>query len=247
MASAAYDRIGVGYARYRRPDSRIGAAITDALGDARSVLNVGAGTGSYEPTDRRVVAVEPSSTMVAQRPPGSAPVVCAVAEHLPIRDDAFDVALGVLTVHHWTDVDRGLAELRRVARRQVLFGFEVSTQEQLWFTGHYLPESAALEAKRAPTTAQLIDGLDGAEVLAVPVPHDCADGFLGAYWRRPEAYLDAEVRASISTFASIDPVVVDTAIERLRADLDSGAWHRAHAELLELDELDLGYRLIVAG
>ena len=209
-------------------------------------MNVGAGTGSYEPLDRSVIAVEPSSTMLAQRAAGSAPAVQGVAEHLPFPDLAFEAAMGVLTVHHWTDVERGLSELRRVASRQVVLTFDLALQESLWFSREYLPESMDLDAQ-APTVAQIVDGLGGAEIVTVPVPHDCTDGFFGAYWRRPEAYLDPEVRASISTFSLVAPALVDAAVQRLRGDLVSGAWHQRYGYLLDLDELDLGYRLVVVG
>ena len=243
-AHFAYDRIGVGYARRRRPDPRIAARIHDALGSARTVVNVGAGTGSYEPTDRAVVAVEPSSTMLAQRIEGSAPAVQGVAEHLSFRDGSFDAALCVLTAHHWADVHLGMQELRRVARRQVHFTFDVALQDRLWFAREYLPESIAFEAQRAPVIEEIVAGIGGAEVVAVPIPRDCTDGFLGAYWHRPEAYLDPEVQASVSTFASVAPDAVDAAVRRLGEDLDSGAWHRRFGDLLDLEELDLGYRLV---
>ena len=221
--------------------------IRDALGDARTVVNVGAGAGSYEPADRAVIAVEPSATMLDQRVAGSAPAVQGVAEHLPFPDLAFEAAMGVLTVHHWTDVERGLREVQRVARRQVVFTFDVQLQSMLWFARDYLPESIALEAERAPLIDEIVHGLGGAEVAVVPIPHDCTDGFLGAYWRRPLAYLDPEVRASISTFASVAPEVVDAAVARLGTDLESGEWHRTYGDLLDLNELDLGYRLVVTG
>ena len=211
------------------------------------VVNVGAGAGSYEPTDRTVVAVEPSEVMLAQRPVGAAPAVRAVAEALPFPDDRFDVATALLTVHHWSDVRRGLAELRRVARYQVVFGFDPSRQLDFWFTAEYVPASAAMETGRAPTVDELAQRLGGATVAPVPIPHDCSDGFLGAYWRRPEAYLDPDVRASISSLAQLDPSDIEPGIERLAGDLASGAWHERHGALLELDELDLGYWLLVAG
>ena len=207
---------------------------------------MGAGTGSYEPADRAVIAVEPSTTMLAQRAAGSAPAVQGVAEHLPFPDLAFEAAMGVLTVHHWADVGQGLSELRRVASRQVVLMFDLELQGSLWFGREYLPESIELDAQ-APTVAEIVDGLGGAEIVAVPVPHDCTDGFFGAYWRRPEAYLDPEVRASISTFSLVAPALVDAAVQRLRGDLASGVWHRRFGDLLDLDELDLGYRLVVAG
>ncbi|MCJ7437040.1 MAG: class I SAM-dependent methyltransferase [Acidimicrobiia bacterium] len=231
----------------RRPDPSIARRIRAALGDAATVINVGAGAGSYEPDDRTVVAVEPSMVMLSQRPVAAAPAARAVDEALPFPDDFFDVATALLTVHHWSDVERGLAELRRVAGRQVVFGFDPSRQLDLWFTAEYVPASAAMEEGRAPAVDELAERLGGATVAPVPIPHDCSDGFLGAYWRRPEAYLDPDVRASISSLAQLDLSDVEPGIERLAGDLESGAWHEHHGALLELDELDLGYWLLVAG
>jgi len=185
--------------------------------------------------------------MLAQRPRSAAPAIQGVAEALPVPDGAFDAALAVLTVHHWTDLDAGLREVQRVARRQVVFGFDPTRQLDLWFTAEYVPASAAFEEGRAPDVGHVADMLGGARVEAVPIPHDCSDGFLGAYWRRPEAYLDPDVRASISSLAQLDQADVEPGVERLVADLESGAWHERHGALLDLDELDLGYRLFVSG
>lgn len=242
-----YDRIGVGYAERRRPDPRIERQIVEALGNARSVVNVGAGTGSYEPTDRCVVAVEPTSTMLEQRPRASAPVVQAVAERLPFPDAAFDAALAVFTIHHWTDLERGLSELRRVARRQVILGFDVSRQAELWLVRDYIPAWAVLEWEGEATLARTLALLENPRVEAVPVPADCVDGFGGAYWKRPEAYLDSSVRQSISGLARLPAQDLEPGLARLADDLATGRWHERNAELLELDELDLGYVLVVAG
>lgn len=239
-----YDVIGQGYRGHRRPDARIAAAIDAALGQARTVLNVGAGTGSYEPVGRRVVAVEPSWEMIRQRAAGSAPVVRAVAESLPFRDAAFDAAVAILTVHHWSNLDAGLTELRRVSRRQVVLTWDQAEVARFWLVAEYLPEIAEHE-RTLPSLTAVREGLD-AEVYPVPVPADCVDGFLGAYWRRPAAYLDARVRAAISGIALLDQRVVRSAMVRLRSDLDSGRWYRRHAGLLEADSVDLGYRLLVS-
>jgi SAM-dependent methyltransferase len=242
----AYDTIGRGYAARRRPDPRIAARITAALGDARSVVNVGAGAGSYEPADRRVVAVEPSMVMISQRRAGAAPVVRAVAERLPFAARRFDAALAVLTIHHWTDADLGFRELRRVASRRVVLAFDESMSSDFWLAAEYFPATAAELAATSPQLDDLVTGLGAQQVEVVPVPHDCVDGFAGAYWRRPEAYLDPAVRAGISFFAATAPAEIEPGLARLRDDLDSGAWHARHADLLELDEVDLGYRLLVA-
>jgi len=242
-----YERIGVGYAERRRPDPRIESRIHEALGDARSVVNIGAGAGSYEPTDRRVVAVDSAWTMISQRPPGSPPIVQGRAEWLPFPDASFDCALGVLTVHHWTDVAQGLAELRRVARRQVLLTFDVRRQADLWLVRDYVPACAELEAARAITLEQTLAELESPRVEPVAIPADCTDGFCGAYWKRPDAYLDPAVRQSISSLAQLSPDRVEPGLARLGDDLASGRWHERNAELLDLDELELGYVLVVAG
>jgi SAM-dependent methyltransferase len=237
-----YDRIGVTYTDTRIPDRRIAAAIERALGDARTVVNVGAGAGGYEPGDREVVAVEPSETMIAQRPAGSAPVVRASAEALPFAHGQFDASMGVLTDHHWPDRAAGLRELRRVARRTVLVTWDRRAVLDFWLVRDYLREFA--EAVQGGMDIDEIAGhLGGARVVPVPVPHDCTDGFMGAYWRRPEAYLDPVVRANISVFSQVD---AGGAIAQLERDLASGAWRERNADLLELDELDLGYRLLIA-
>jgi SAM-dependent methyltransferase len=241
--SALYDRIGRSYVATRGEDPRIAAAIHAALGDARTVLNVGAGAGAYEPRDREVTAVEPSAVMRAQRPPDAAPCVDARAEALPFADGAFDAAMAVLSDHHWSDRLAGLRELRRVGRRAVVFQWDPAFVDAFWLTREYLPSFArGLEATFEAARAAL--GTTREEV--VPIPHDCRDGFLMAYWRRPEAYLDPTVRANISVFSLLPPAEVEAMVAALRADLASGAWERRHTDLLGRDELDLGYRLLIA-
>jgi len=205
---ALYDTIGQTYRATRRPDPRIGAAIHAALGNVSSVLNVGAGAGSYEPP-QTVLAVEPSAVMIAQRPAGAAPVVQAVAEHLPLPDKSVDAAMGVLTVHHWQDVPAGLAELRRVARRRiVLLTSRADVVAKFWLLADYLPIAAPLDPALDTPIDLLTSLLPGAEVTTLPVPRDCTDGFGAAYWSRPEAYLDPVVRAGISIFARSDPAIL---------------------------------------
>lgn len=239
-----YDTIGRGYAARRRPDPRVAARIHAALGDARSVVNVGAGAGSYEPEDRRVAAVEPSQVMVRQRPPGAAPAVRATAEALPLRDQSFDAALAVLTLHHWPSWRRGVAELRRVARRRVVILTYDAASPGFWLTADYFPSIAAADRATFAPIGELADALGGARVEPVPIPADCTDGFLGAHWRRPAAYLDPGVRAGISAFARMaDPA---PALARLAADLADGEWERRHGRHLPPDELDIGYRLVIA-
>ncbi len=242
-----YDAIGEGYTRTRQADPRIAALIDQALGDARTVINVGAGTGNYEPADREVTAVEPSAAMIAQRAPGAAPAVRGSAEALPFDDDAFDAAMALMTLHHWKDMQRGLAELRRVAtKRIVIFTWDPAVAGRQWLTAEYLPELREIDLFDFPPPAEIAAALGGAEVTPVPVPRDCRDGFIEAFWARPEAYLEPEVLAGMSGMRVLDPAVRERRLARLRADLDSGEWDRRHGHLRGLDERDMGYCLVVA-
>jgi SAM-dependent methyltransferase len=248
---ADYDDIGGGYTTTRAEDPRLAAAIWDALGDARTVLNVGAGTGHYEPRDREVIALEPSAVMIAQRPPTAAPVIHAGAEAIPLDDNSVDAAMAILSDHHWKQREQGLREMRRVAReRVVLFNADPGSFARFWFSEEYLPEFYDLmEARyREPGTweRELAEQLGEIRLVPVPIPHDCRDGFYGAWWRRPRAFLDPRVRAGISVFSRVAPKNVDRAVAALAADLDSGAWQARHRDLLDLDEIDLGYRVVVA-
>lgn len=241
--TALYDTIGLDYARLRRPDPRIQTKIDDALGESRTVLNVGAGAGSYEPKDRDVTALEPSAAMIAQRPLDAAPVVRGVAEALPFADDGFDAAMAVLSVHHWSDPAAGLREMRRVSSGPVvLLTFDPDTRVQ-WLID-YWPQLAELDTAIMPRLSVYEEVLGPVELLPVPIPHDCTDGFLYAYWRRPHAYLDPRVRRAISSFWKIEGAEVGLA--RLASDLDDGSWHRRYGELLERDVCDAGYYLVVS-
>lgn len=216
-----------------------------ALDDARTVVNVGAGTGSYEPAGRVVVAVEPSAEMVKQRPPGAAPCIRAAAERLPFFDQSFDAAMAVLTIHHWTDPVGGLRELVRVARRVVLFAYEPSIHSKFWLWQEYFPAAASVSAASELPIARVAE-LTGADcVETVLVPHDCADGFGPAYWRRPAAYLDPDVRNCISGLARLPAKELEPGLKRLHRDLDTGVWHARHRDLLDHNALDAGLRLIV--
>src|ERR671938_465918 len=246
MSSAQlYDTVGATYSVTRRTEPRIAAQVWAALGDARTVLNVGAGTGSYEPSDREVIAVEPSAVMRAQRPPGAAGCVAAAAESLPFEDQSFDAAMAFATVHHWQDPIVGLRELRRVARRVVVFtcdNTDRSWRRRFWLTRDYLPEVAASPVGLATHLSRAI----GARMEPVLIPWDCADGFFEAYWRRPEAYLDEDVRRGISVWARVGREAEQRAVRSLDDDLTSGRWAERNRDLLGLEAAELGLRLLVA-
>jgi SAM-dependent methyltransferase len=247
LEDVAYDDIGRGYATLRRTDPRIAARIWAALGDARTVLNVGAGTGSYEPPDRQVTAVEPSRVMREQRPPGAAPCIDAVAEELPFPDRSFDAAMAILSDHHWSDPLAGLRELRRVAHRVVVFQWDFAELPRFWLVRDYLPEFAQdLGAGRRPSLHDRAAEI-GAAVEPVPIPWDCEDAFFLAFWRRPHAYLQEPVRRATSLWARVGAAAEQRAVDALSQDLASGRWQERNAELLELEEAELGARLLVAG
>jgi SAM-dependent methyltransferase len=240
-----YDTISATYTATRCTEPRIAAQVWAALGDARTVLNVGAGTGSYEPSDREVTAVEPSAVMRAQRPAGAARCVAASAESLPFEDQSFDAAMALATVHHWRDPIAGLREMQRVARRVVVFTCDTSERSwrrRFWLTRDYLPEVVASRVGLATELAQAI----GARMEPVLVPWDCVDGFFEAYWRRPDAYLDENVRRGISVWASVGPDIEARAIRHLTADLASGRWAERNRGLLDLEAAELGLRLLIA-
>lgn len=243
-----YDRTGLTYSVTRRPDARIAAVINDALQGSESVANIGAGTGSYE-TPNTVVAVEPSRVMIDQRPKGAAPAVQAVAEHLPIGTGAVDAAAAFLTVHHWADLSAGVAEMMRIARRRVvIFTWDNTVFSEFWLVRDYLPAAAETDAQLAVPIAALtaLLGENRVSTVPVPVPHDCVDGFGGAYWRRPQVYLDRAAQDGMSLLALTPRSQLEEGFSRLRADLDDGSWQRRHEDLLRLPELDLGYRLLIA-
>jgi SAM-dependent methyltransferase len=245
---AVYDEIGRTYARTRQADRRIAAQIAGALGDAGSVLNVGAGSGNYEPTDRRVIALEPSMTMIRQRPVGTAPVVQGVAGDLPFLDGSFDAAMGTLTLHHWPDLGAGLAEVRRVSRRQVFMIFEDLMRDGYWLIDDYFPSVWELDSERqAPTVAMVAEHLDVQRVEVVMIPGDCADGFGCAYWNRPEAHLDPFVLAGMSWSSQLSPELLAEGVKHLRDDLETGRWDERYGHLRSMTEADYGYKLVIAG
>ena len=245
MSSAPlYDTIGAAYTVTRRTEPRIAAQVWAALGDARTVLNVGAGTGSYEPSGRDIIAVEPSVVMRAQRPAGAVPCVAAVAESLPFEDQSFDAAMAFATVDHWQDPVAGLREMRRVARRVVVFTKDFSDPGLFWLDRDYLPERSDLRHRR-PSLTELARAV-GARTEPVLIPWDCADGFYEAYWRRPEAYLDERVRRGMSIWARVGPDAEQRAVRSLRDDLASGRWAERNRDLVDLDAAELGERLLIA-
>ena len=237
-----YDQIGYGYRQFRKPDHRIAGALLKALGDSPEVLNVGAGAGSYEPTDRKVVAVEPSRTMIRQRSLGTAPVVQANAARLPFRSATFNAVMAVLTIHHWQDQERGLQELKRIAQERIVILTYDPDSPGFWLMQDYFPEFIEMDRECMPTLTDLRAVLGNIAVRPLPIPADCSDGFLGAYWRRPECYLDANLRSAISTFAKSRNL--EPGLQRLRDDLADGSWHARHGELLTQSELDIGYRIV---
>jgi SAM-dependent methyltransferase len=245
---ATYDRIGYGYTTLRQPDPRIASHIEAALGDATTVVNVGAGAGSYEPAGREVTAVEPSEVMIAQRPPGSAPVVRAVAEDLPFADDSFDAAMAVITVHHWPEMEAGIAEMARVARRRVLIlTLDPEPIADLWLSREYFSAAFAVHAEKMPPVDELVSLLPGAVASPVPIPRRCKDGFFCALWDRPEMHLDPAVRACSSVWHELPPGEYEEGLAALAADLESGAWDARYGHLREdTPELDVGVRLVVA-
>jgi SAM-dependent methyltransferase len=245
--TADYNTIGRGYSDVRRPDPRIASAIWAALGNAASVVNVGAGAGSYEPQDRQVIAIEPSSTMIAQRPQNAAQAIQAAAEALPLADGSVDAAMAVLTLQHWEDIELGLKELLRVARqRVVLVTMDVEVLGQLWLIRDYVPETLATHAAGFPSIQRLIELLPQATVHALPVPRDCTDGFMAAFWGRPEAYLDPALRAATSPWHQLPPEVLTRALGELESDLASGRWDRRYGHLRHQNELDVGLRVVAA-
>jgi SAM-dependent methyltransferase len=238
---AAYDQLGLDYANLRKPDPRIAVQIWASLGDAASVINVGAGTGSYEPVHRAVTAIEPSAEMIRQRTADAAPALQGYAEALPFADNSFDAAMASLTVHHWNDQAKGLAELRRVARGPVVILTYDPHFRGFWLL-NYFPELATLDDNRMPPLGFYAQCLGPVEITPIPIPHDCSDGFLAAYWRHPAAYLDPRIRSGMSSFHLIGDL--SEGLAKLKLDLESGEWMRHYGDLLKLDACDMGYRLV---
>jgi SAM-dependent methyltransferase len=244
---ADYGAIGPGYASIRRPDPRIERVVWDALGDARTVVNVGAGAGSYEPWDREVTAVEPSAAMRAERPEGRVPAIDATADALPFPDDSFDAAMASVTIHQWPHLETGLREMRRVSRGPVVILTFSPEVPEPWWQPVYVPELYEVEARRMPALDRVAAALGGrVEVRTVPVPADCIDGFGQAFFARPERTLDPAVRRAMSAWSFLDDAVVDRYVRELSADLESGAWDERWGHFRRLPEFDVGLRLVVA-
>jgi SAM-dependent methyltransferase len=244
MATALYDSIGKYYRNYRLPDTRISAVVCREFADARVIVNIGAGVGSYEPADKEVVAVEPSRVMIDQRRKHKTAIVCARAEALPFRQDTFDCAMAILTIHHWSDVEKGLHEALRVAKGKIVLLTWIGFVSRFWLLD-YLPQIESIDEPIFPSIERLSAWIGPVRSVVVPIPHDCADGFLCAYWRRPEAYLDEEVRSAISTFSRVHNI--EEGLKRLRNDISTGLWHERYSDLLEKNEIDFGYRVVVSG
>jgi SAM-dependent methyltransferase len=243
---ADYGRIGRGYAEVRQPDPRIEAIVWTALGDARSVINVGAGAGSYEPRDRDVTAVEPSASMRAERPSDRVAAVDATAGALPFPDDAFDAAMASITIHQWPDPEAGLREMRRVSRGPVVILTFTPRPPEPWWQPEYVPELFDVEARRMPELDRVVRGLGGeVEVRVLPVPADCIDGFGQAFFARPERTLDSHVRRAMSAWSFVDDAVEERYVSELGADLASGAWDERWGRFRDLAEFDVGLRLVV--
>lgn len=244
-----YDTIGHGYSQTRREDPRFRAQIHAALGNARTVVNVGAGTGAYEPPNRYVIAIEPSDVMAAQRSRDLAPAIRASAGSIPLRDRSVDASMAVLSVHHWDEErEQGVRELRRVARGVVvILTYDAIVSGAMWLMADYLPEVAALDLRIFPPPEQLAEWLGGdVRISKLPIPRDTPDWMLGSFWAHPERVLDPNARAATSGFARMSADVVDRVVADVSRDLASGLWDRRHGHLRNLDELDVGLRLVVA-
>lgn len=239
---ALYDTIGIQYGTYRRPDPRIARAIYGEVRQAGTIVNLGAGVGSYEPRDRALIAVEPSRMMISQRLRSAPPVVQARAESLPFRDRTFDVAMAILSIHHWSDIERGLREALRVVKHQVVLLTWIGFGQDFWLLD-YLPQIRKVDESLFPSIEDLAQILGPLRVIPVPIPHDCTDGFLCAYWRRPHAYLDEGVRSAISTFSRVRDF--QGGLRNLEKDLETGEWQERYDQVLNSECMDYGYRIVV--
>ena len=243
MSSANYEIVGRHYANLRQPDPRIAKAIHAELEGFESIVNIGAGTGSYEPLDKEIAAVEPSETMIHQRlDKKHSKIFRASAESLPFESNSYDSALAILTIHHWDNWKKGLEEALRVTRHKIILFTWIGMPNGFWLF-EYFPEIEHIDTNLFPSIEQLTSVLGNIKVKTVPIPSDCTDGFLCAYWSRPESYLDPIKRSAISTFSRIDNL--ENGLHKLSSDLKSGEWKRKHGHLQTLPDFDFGYRLVV--
>lgn len=247
MASADYDQVGKHYSVFRHPDRRIARLIHEPLLQAKTLINIGAGTGSYEPEGKTITAVDPSATMLNQRPNNpDVTAIQAYAEHLPFEDNAFDGAMAILTLHHWQDWKKGLMEAKRVTRGKVVLLTWFGMPDGFWLY-EYFSELAHIDKGLFPGPEDIASVLGKIDILDVPIPRDCTDGFLCAYWARPERYLDEQVRSAISTFSRISQASISEGVSKLSDALANGSWHKKYQHLLASSEQDYGYRLVVSG
>ena len=241
--SELYDQIGDGYTALRRPDPRIHAVISGQLQGVSTLLNVGAGNGSYEPEKLPVITIEPSARMISQRQDRSQ-VVQARAEALPFSDNSFDAATAVLTIHHWHNIEKGLEECIRVIRKRLVILTWDPESDGFWLQQDYFSGLLDLDRSTFPELDQLRKWVGNISVHLLPIPADCTDGFQGAYWPRPGAYIEQKVRTGMSSF--LRPTEVERGLDRLRVDITSGKWKEKYGHLLEVDELDICYLLVVS-
>ena len=240
--SVNYDQLAGFYKSHRKPDPRISGRILFHIDGAQRILNVGAGIGSYEPEDCDIVAIEPSYEMISQRKSSKAVLIQGIAENLPFRDNIFDISMGILTIHHWSDITSGLKEMVRVSRNKIILFTWIGYGNDFWLE-KYIPEIVGIDDELFPTLEELDRIFGGISVETIEIPYDCSDGFMCAYWRRPEAYLDPNVRKAISTFSRMPKI--QNRLDRLQFEIDSGEWRKKHVHLLKKESLDLGYRLVV--
>lgn len=240
--SVDYDKLAEQYQRYRKPDTRIAERIQFHLQGAQCILNVGAGLGSYEPENCKVVAIEPSYEMISQRINSKTILIQGLAEELPFKDTVFDCSMGILTIHHWSDIVLGLQEMLRVTKNRIVLFTWIGYGNDFWLED-YIPEIVGIDENLSPTLEELDQILGGIAVETIEIPYDCTDGFMCAYWRRPEMYLDPDARMAISTFSRIPDI--QERLNILKEDIERGVWRKRYSELLEKESLDLGYRLVV--
>ncbi len=238
-----YNQLAESYRKYRKPDPRIAERILFHIEGAKQILNVGAGIGSYEPNGPDIVALEPSYGMILQRNNSQVNLIQGIAEQIPFKNNIFDVSMGILTIHHWSDITLGLKEMARVTKNKIILLTWIGYGNDFWLE-NYIPEITGIDFNLFPTLEELESILGNTLIETLEIPHDCSDGFMCAYWRRPEAYLDSGVREAISTFSRIPNI--QNQLNNLHDEIENGVWHKKHGHLLEKESLDLGYRLVVS-